>query len=87
MGGLPTNRTASGFAIDPTNAKVMYVAMRDGLSKSTDGGERWKPAGKGLKNLAAVTVNPKRPNEVYAATADGVIFRSTDGGRTWERQK
>ena len=87
MGGLPTSRTVNGFAVNPVDPKVMYVAMRDGLYKSTDAGESWKPVGKGLKNLAAVTVNPKRPSEVYAATADGVIFRSTDGGMTWERQK
>ena len=83
MGGLPTNRTVNGFAVDPTNAKVMYVAMRDGLFKSTDVGETWKPIGKGLKNLAAVAVNPKRPSEVYVSTMDGKIFRSADGGTTW----
>lgn len=83
MGGLPTNRTVNGFAVDPTNATVMYVAMRDGLFKSTDAGESWKPVGKGLKNLAAVAVNPKRPNEVYVSTMEGAIFRSADGGRTW----
>ncbi|MBI3625066.1 MAG: hypothetical protein HY215_02795 [Candidatus Rokubacteria bacterium] len=63
----------------------MYVAMRDGLFKSTDAGETWKALGKGLKNLAAVTVNSRKPNEVYASTVDGVIFRSADGGTTWER--
>ena len=86
MGGLPTNRTVNGFATDPVNPKVMYVAMRDGLFRSTDAGESWKPVGKGLKNLAAVAVNPKRPSEVYAVTAEGVISRSPDGGTTWERQ-
>lgn len=83
MGGLPTSRTVNGFAVDPTNAKVMYVAMRDGLFKSTDGGESWKPVGKGLKNLAAVAVNPKRPSEVFVSTIDGAIFRSADSGATW----
>ncbi len=86
MGGLPTNRTVNGFAVNPVDPKVMYVAMRDGLFKSTDAGESWKPVGKGLKNMAAVAVHPKRPNEVYAATADGVIVQSTDGGTTWKRQ-
>ncbi|MBI4608578.1 MAG: hypothetical protein HY726_06210 [Candidatus Rokubacteria bacterium] len=87
MGGLPANRTANSFAVDPRNPKVMYVAMRDGLFKSTDAGESWKPLGQGLKNLAAVAINPKRPAEVYAATADGIIFKSTDGGTTWEQRK
>ena len=83
MGGLPTNRTVNGFAVDSTDPKVMYVAMRDGLFKSVDAGESWKPLGKGLKNLAAVAVNPKRPSEVYVSTMDGAIFRSADGGATW----
>ena len=65
----------------------MYVAMRDGLFKSADGGETWKPVGKGLKNLAVVTVNPRKTNEVYAATMDGVIFKSTDGGMVWKPQQ
>ena len=87
MGGLPASRTVNGFAVSPADPRVMYVAMRDGLFKSTDAGGTWKALGKGLKNLAAVAVNPRKLNEVYASTADGIIFRSTDGGTTWERQQ
>jgi len=86
VGGLPANRTVNGFVVDPKNTGVMYVAMRDGLFKSTDAGWTWKALGKELTNLAAVAVNPQKPTEVYGATAEGVIFRSTDGGMTWERE-
>ena len=86
MGGLSTHRTVNGFAVDPEDPKVMFVAMRDGLFKSTDAGETWKPAGKELRNLAAVTVNPKKPTEVYLSTMDGQIYLSADGGRKWEKQ-
>jgi photosystem II stability/assembly factor-like uncharacterized protein len=86
VGGLPTNRTANGFAVDAENTKVMYVATRDGLFKSGDAGESWKPLGKELKNLSSVVVNSKRPAEVYFATLDGVIFKSADGGAKWERR-
>jgi len=87
VGGLPTNRTVNGFAVNPNDPKVMYGAMRDGLYTSPDAGETWKLASKQLRNLAAVAVNPRRPEEVYAATADGVIFRSADAGTTWSRAK
>lgn len=86
MGGLPTNRTVNGFAVDPTNPNIMYVAMRDGLFKSMDAGETWKLMGEGLKNLAAVTVNPKQPVEVYIATAEGVIWKSDNSGQDWQPQ-
>lgn len=85
MGGLPTNGTVNGFAVDPVNPKSMYVAMRDGLFKSTDAGESWKSVGNELKNLAAVTINPKRPSEIYVSTADGTIFMSADAGMKWKR--
>jgi len=83
VGGLPTKRTVNGFAVNPLDPKVMFVATRDGLFRSADAGESWKPVGHGLRDMAAVAINPKRPNEVYAITADGAIHRSTDGGLTW----
>ena len=86
MGGLPTG-TVNGFAVDPSNANVMYVAMRGGIFRSTNGGGKWTPAASGPKNVAAITVNPKKPNEVYAATMDGSIVRSVDGGVHWTAMK
>ena len=86
MGGLPTHRTVNGFAIDPENSKTMFVAMRDGLFKSTDAGVSWKVVGTELKNVAAVSINPKKPNEVYVATTDGTIYVSGDAGMKWKKQ-
>lgn len=82
MGGLPTT-TINGFAADPTNSELMYVGTREGLFRTEDAGKTWKPVSEGPKNVAAVTVNPKQPQEVYAATADGTLYRSTDGGKRW----
>ena len=87
MGGLPTNRTVNGFAIDPENSKTMFVAMRDGLFKSTDAGASWKGVGNELKNLAAVAINPRKRDEVYVSTMDGTIYVSFDGGMKWKKQR
>jgi photosystem II stability/assembly factor-like uncharacterized protein len=87
VGGLPANRTVSGFALVPKDPKIMFVAMRDGLFKSTDAGTSWKSIGKELKNLAAVAVDPKRPSEIYLSTIEGTIYVSTDGGMKWKKQQ
>lgn len=86
MGGLPTNKPVNGFAVDPVNPQVMYVAMEEGLFKSADAGATWKALGKNLKNLTAVAVNPKKRTEIYAATAQAIIFKSSDSGIHWKRQ-
>jgi photosystem II stability/assembly factor-like uncharacterized protein len=73
----------NGFAVDPENPKMMFAAMRDGLFRSVDAGMSWKPAGKTLRNMAAVAINPKRAEKIYAASDDGTVYLSTDGGETW----
>ena len=85
MGGLPTS-TVNGLAVHPSDPKVIYVAMRDGVFRSEDAGQSWRRAA-GPKNVAAVAVNPKRPSEVYAATVDGTTWASTDGGQRWEPRR
>lgn len=86
MGGLPTS-TVNGFAADPSNPKVIYVAMRDGVFSSEDAGTGWSAVSGGPKNVAAVAIHPKRPAEVYAATVEGRIFVSRDAGKTWQAMR
>lgn len=86
MGGLPAS-TVNGFAVHPSNSKIMYVAMRDGIFRSENAGETWGRVTNGPKNVAAVTINPKKPSELYAATMDGKIFRSADGGVRWDESR
>lgn len=82
VGGLPPS-TVNGFAVHPTDPRVMYVAMRDGIFRSEDAGARWVRSAGGPRNAVAVAVNPRSPEEVYAATVDGKLFKSADGGVRW----
>lgn len=82
MGGLPTG-TVNGFAVHPSNPKLMYVAMREGVFRSQDGGDRWTAMAGAPKDAVAITVHPIRPEEIYIATAEGDLVSTRDGGRTW----
>lgn len=86
MGGLPARRTVYGFTADPRDARIMYVAMLQGLFRSGDGGRTWDSMSPALKDLASVAVNPKRPGEIFVSTTEGAIYQSLDGGKSWKRQ-
>ncbi|HEV3459904.1 MAG TPA: glycoside hydrolase, partial [Thermoanaerobaculia bacterium] len=70
------------------------LSVGDGIYKSTDGGETWEHLGlRDGQQIPVVLVDPHDPNRVFAAVlghpygpnAERGVFRSTDGGRTWER--
>lgn len=72
-----------GLAIDPNDHDTMYAAsLKDGIFKSTDGGETWMNTG--LIGVLAfdIDVDPNDSDNVYLAGGSGVV-RSTDGGVSW----
>jgi len=70
------------------------VSHGDGVYKSTDGGKTWKHIGlEDTRQISRIRVNPKNPDIVYVAAQGHVwapnqqrgVFRSKDGGKTWEK--
>jgi photosystem II stability/assembly factor-like uncharacterized protein len=70
------------------------VSSGDGVWKTNDGGKTWENIGlKESRNIARIRVHPKNPDLVYVAAmgnpyksnAERGIFRSKDGGKTWEK--
>src|SRR5205814_4704414 len=75
------------------------LATGDGIYKSTDAGKTWTHLGserEGLRNaqqITAILVDPKNSNRVFVAAeghpygpnAERGVFRSTDGGQTFQR--
>lgn len=70
------------------------IIQGDGVYKSTDGGRTW--AHSGLKEsmaIARISVHPTNPDLVYVAALghpyasgpDRGVYRSKDGGKTWQR--
>jgi photosystem II stability/assembly factor-like uncharacterized protein len=69
------------------------VSHGDGVYKSTDGGKTWTHLGlEDTRHIARVRIHPHNPDIVYVAALGHAfgpnqqrgIFRSTDGGKTWE---
>ncbi len=86
-GPLP-NRYYMDIAVDPRDARVVYVAiggfdtMR--VAKSVDCGLSWSDISGTLLNVpaTAVAIDPFNTNHVYVGTDVGV-FVSTNGGAAW----
>ena len=66
----------------------------NGVYKSTDGGKSWSNIGlRDSRHIARVLVDPENPNtvlvaalgEAYGPSAERGVYRSTDGGATWQR--
>ena len=70
------------------------LAVGDGVYKSTDAGKTWTHLGlRSSQMIAMIDVDPKDPNRLFVAALghpygpndERGIFRSTDGGRTFEK--
>jgi photosystem II stability/assembly factor-like uncharacterized protein len=71
-----------------------YTGTTSGLFRSTDGGTTWQPLTQGLPAAAdglgriGIAIAPSSPKRMYAwvTAARGTgIYRSDDGGASWER--
>ena len=84
---------------DPT--KMWVGSVGGGIWKTTNAGTAWSPVNDFMANLAVSTmvIDPTNPNIMYAGTGEGLafaepvgdalqgdgIFKTTDGGATWNQ--
>src|SRR5213082_2644690 len=70
------------------------VSIGDGIYKSTDGGETWSRAGLEKSELVArIAVDPRSSDTVFVAvpgalwsdSPDRGLYKTTDGGKTWNQ--
>src|SRR5438445_425715 len=70
------------------------IMQGDGMYKSTDAGKTWKNIGlRDTQAISRIRVDPSNPEVVYvsalghpyAANAERGVFRSRDGGKTWQK--
>ncbi len=70
------------------------LSTGDGIYKSTDAGKTWKHLGlRDGQQITNILVDPRDPDRVFVAVlghpygpnAERGVFRSTDGGETWQK--
>jgi photosystem II stability/assembly factor-like uncharacterized protein len=70
------------------------LSTGDGLYKSTDGGNTWEHLGlRDGQQIGSIIVDPRDPERIfvavlghpYGANAERGVFRSTDGGKSFEK--
>ena len=72
-----------GLAIDPRTPTTMYAgSLGGGVFKSTDTGSSWVNTGLHEGNILKLAIDPLQPQNIYAATSEGVGV-TRDGGATW----
>lgn len=87
----------SDIVIHPDNNNVWYVAVGSGnVWKTDNSGTTWTPIfdDQGSYSIGAITLDPNNPNVVWVGTGENVsgrhagygdgVYRSRDGGKSWE---
>jgi len=100
VAGVGTLRAAEGPAPSPFSGRVHALAVNPetnalflGASlvyRSDDGGRTWAkvdgiPKAKEPANVAAIAIDPRNPDVMYASGHGIAVVKSADGGRTWTR--
>jgi len=92
--------SCQAIAVHPTNPDIVYFAGDKSLHKSIDGGMSWQTplttVVDGIIRMNSfgifdgyiydVKIDPDNPDTVYVAVMSMGVFKTTDGGATWDRK-
>ena len=74
------------LAVHPRDPRLLYLGSEQGLFRSADGADSWSRVESPVNGLQvwSILLLPHAPDVILVGTCPSRLFRSTDGGRTWE---
>ncbi len=87
--GMHSDAMVRMLASHPRRPNVVYAGTDKGLYCSDDVGASWKQVDSPMNTYAvwAITIDPLNPDIMFAGTGTpcpSKVFRTTDGGKSWE---
>ena len=85
--GLPKDPVVPGVALHPDDPQVVFAGTQDGPYRSTDRGNHWERLDypRSGAPVWSFLFRPGDPNTMYLGTAPGEIYRSVNGGDSWQK--
>jgi photosystem II stability/assembly factor-like uncharacterized protein len=72
--------------MNPRSQSLLAAVVLTGALAAPLGAQTWIPVGPPGGDVRSLAADPRDPRKVYLGTADGVLYRSDDGGAHWRRQ-
>ena len=85
--GLPQNPQVRALVVHPKDPRIIYAGTHVGVFRSGDYGEHWEPLEKPWKgkDVWSLTFHPHDSATIYAGYEPCAIYRSTNGGESWQK--
>jgi photosystem II stability/assembly factor-like uncharacterized protein len=84
---FPLNSRIQALVAHPAQPHTVFAAGDTGIFVSHDSGAKWERRGTqgDIPTIWSLAVDPANPDTLFAGTRPAGVYRSRNGGRTWQK--